>query len=628
MPLIKKAAVTNMDEKKISKRNKKSVGIFEYAFTSYGRLTEKWKKSAVCSLLYRASASKAASRVRKLASRSSEKSVLLGAVRRFAAKLPSVTLRAYGTFIFSLGFYSALVYVIKAIASTLEADMDALIFSGMLIIASIPLLLSGRTLAEAVLESRVGSFVAFDLLGYRPEAAQVRKSVIKRCDIAMIAGMVLGLCSFYLNIEYIAATVAAVVLVYLALTVPEGATVVFIALAPIMRMTAARVFVTVLLVGYLYKLLTGRRTFKLDLCDSVMLIFDVLVVLGDTIHYGNGTEIGDASHLSAVVVYFLIVNLMRNDKWRRASRAAVAFGGVVTAALFVASCYLPERMAGVTFVSDALERSRELMLGLMQSSGSAFLYVAAVLPMLMADISDGESKKRSGGAAIFTVLMLAAVVMSRSRSVWLSAAVGVIVLLLFLNSRLVAVPVAAAVLVPIATFVLPDEISVHIKRLLDFSGEGTVANINVRENSVRMLLDNVFGGIGSADGVFSSYYSVYTGTGAAPDSAKNLLLGVGVGLGITGLLVFALALVFLFAKMYTHAKSSGERNSESALAGFFAMIFGGLAVDIFADPKMFLLFFVYAAFASSYTAVSPMQDDMLKTREQNECFASKDIEFE
>lgn len=617
-----------MDENKVSKRNKKSVGIFEYAFTSYNRLTEKWNKSAVCSLLYKASASKAMSRVRKFTARSSEKSVLLGAVRKFVEKLPSVTLRAYGTFIFSLGFYSSLVYIIKAIASTLNADTDALIFSGMLIIASIPLLLSGRTLAEAALESRVGSFVAFDLLGYRPESARACKKVIKRCDISMIAGMVLGLFSFYLDIEYIAAAVATVVFVYIALTVPEGATAVFIALAPIMLMTAAKAFITVLLIGYAYKLLTGRRTFKLDLCDSVMLIFGVLVILGDTIHYGNGTEVGAASHLFAVVVYFLIVNLVRNDKWRRASRVAVAFGGVMTAALYVASCYLPERMAEIAFVSDALERAKELFLGLMQSSDSAVLYVAAVLPMLMSDVSDKKAKKVSGGAAIFTVLMLAAVFMSRSRSVWLSAAVGVTVLLLFLNSKLVAVPVTFAVLVPLAAFVLPDELSIYIKRLFDFSGEGTVANINVRENSVRMLLDNMFGGIGSADGVFSSYYSVYTGTGATPDSAKNLFIGVGVALGVTGLFIFALALVCLFVKMYTHAKLSGELNSKSVLAGFFAMIFGGLAVDIFADPKMFLLFFVYAAFASSYTAVRPMQDDTLMLREQNECFASKDIEFE
>lgn len=628
MPLIEKVAVTNMDEKKISKRNKKSVGIFEYAFTSYYKLTEKWKKSAVCSLLYKASASKAVSRVRKVAARSSEKSVLLGALRRFVAKLPSVTLRAYGTFIFSLGFYSVLVYIIKAIASTLDADTDALIFSGMLIIASIPLLLSGKTLAEAVIESRVGSFVAFDLLGYRPESAQACKTVIKRCDIAMIAGMVLGLCSFYVDIEYIAAAVAIVVMIYLAMTVPEGAAVVFIALAPIMRMTAAKAFIAVLLIGYLYKLLTGRRTFKLDLCDSVMLIFGVIVILGDTIHYGNGTEVGAASHLSAVIMYFLIVNLVRNDKWRRASRAAVTFGGVMTAVLFVASCYLPERMATVTFVSDSLENSKELLLGLMCDSDVALLYVAAVLPMLMVDVSNGKSKKKSGGAAIFAALMLAAVVMSKSRSVWLSAAVGVTLLLLFLNSKLVAVPVTVAALVSFGAFVLPDEFSIYIKRLFDFSGEGTVANINVRENSLKMLLDNLFGGIGSADGVFSSYYSVYMGTGATPDSAKNLFLGVGVALGVTGLLVFVLALVCLLAKMYTHVKVSGELNSKSVLAGFFAMIFGGLAVDIFAEPKMFLLFFVYAAFASSYTSVIPTREDTLTMREQSECFAAKDIEFE
>lgn len=618
-----------MNGKKTSKQNKKQTGVFEYVFTSYERLSEKWKKSAVCGLFYRASVSRGVASLRRRVARSSEKSLILGFVRRFVSALPSVTLRAYGMFIFSLGFYSALVCAIKAIASTLETDIDSLVFGGALMLAALPLLFSGKTLAEAVTESRLGSLIAFDLLGYRPEAAISCKKTIKRCDISMIAGMAFGLCSFYVDISYIVTAILAVFAVYFILTVPEGGTAAFIALAPILTMRTAELYIAILFVGYLYKLLTGRRTFKLDLADSVMLVFACLIVLGDLIHYGNGTEIGTGSHFAFVAVYFLIVNLARNDKWRETCRFAVAFGGVITAVLFIASCYLPERVASFTFASETLEGVKATFLTLMENSDTAVLYTSAILPMLLVSVTGRYGKRRAGGAAFCAALTLAAVIVSGSRSLWLGVAVGFSVLLVFANVKFIAVPAAVAAAVPLSILVLPDKFDVYIKRLFDFSGEGSVANVNVRENSLRILLDNVIGGVGSADGVFSSYYAAYTNSGVYPDSAKNLFLGVGVALGVTGFAVFLTALVLLFAKTYTYAKKSGDSSAVSILAGFVSLAFIGVTVDLFAEPKMFLLFFMYAAFVSSYTAVRPLgrrEKDKLPANSEKAAFT--DIEFE
>ena len=618
-----------MSEKKISKLNKRSMGVFEYVFTSYEKLAERWKKSAVSRFSYRASASRAVASVRKRIARSSEKSMLLGVVRRFVSALPSVTLRAYGTFIFSLGFYSALVCVIKAIASTLETDTDSLVYGGVLMLAAIPLLLSGKTLADAVIESRVGALIAFDLLGYRPEAAVACKTVIKRCDISMIAGMAFGLCSFYVDISSIVAGILGVVAIYFILTVPEGGVAAFIALAPIMPMHMAKIYIALLFLGYVYKLATGRRTFKLDLADSAMLVFAFLIVLGDLIHYGNGADIGTGSHFALIAVYFLIVNLVRNDKWRETCRFAVAFGGVLTAVLFIASCYLPERVASLTFASGTLEGIKNTFLTLMETADTAVLYTSAVLPMLLVSVTGRYGGKRAGGAALCAALTLTAVIVSGSRSLWLGAAVGFSVLLVFVNKKFIIIPASVAALVPLSILILPDRFDVYVKRLFDFSGEGAVANVNVREDSIRILLDNVIGGIGSADGVFSSFYAAYTNSGVYPDSAKNLFLGVGVALGVTGLAVFVIALALLLVKMYTYAKTSSDSSAVSILAGVVSLVFIGVTVDIFADPKMFLLFFTYAAFVSSYTAVRPTPKQMLdKMPSNSEKAAAKDIEFE
>ena len=66
-------------------------------------------------------------------------------------------------------------------------------------VSSVPLIFSGKTLAEAVLESRVGGLGAFEMLGFRREEAAMPRERHKRCDLAMLVGMILGLLSFYVD---------------------------------------------------------------------------------------------------------------------------------------------------------------------------------------------------------------------------------------------------------------------------------------------------------------------------------------------------------------------------------------------------------------------------------------------
>ncbi len=623
-----------MSEKEASKKNK-SMGVFDYVFSSYESLAHKWKKSAICRVLYKASVSKWWASLRRRIAGSAENSLILGAVRRFTSALPSVTLRAYGTFIFSLGFYSGLVCVIKAIASTLEADTDSLVFAGMLILVSIPLLLSGKTLAASVYESKFGSFVAFDLFGYRRSEALALRKVIKRCDISMVLGMAFGLLSFSVDIERIVAGIVVTLAVYFVLTAPEGGTVAFMALAPILPSRLIDIYITVLALGYFFKLITGKRTFKLDLADSLMLVFAGIILLGDVIHYGNGTEKEFGFHFVAVLTYFLTVNLIRSEKWRESCKYAVTFGGVVASVLIIAEHYLYEKLDALSFASGTLETVKRTLLSLMDTSEESVIFTVAVLPMLLASVArrrsaarEGIATESAGGAAISAVLVIAAIVISGSRSLWLGAAVGFTVLLVFVNLKYAVIPAAIAAAVPMSILILPDRLSVYVKSLFDFTGVGSLANINVRENSIGMMLDSFIGGIGGASGVFSEYYGAYTGTGVTPDSAKNLILGVGVTYGVTGLLIFAVAIVFLIIKMYTRAKSDQSGAGKAILAGFASFLFVGLTLDFLSDSKLFVLFFMYTAFASSYTSVRPTPSHEMAEPVSNEKTATKDIEFD
>ncbi len=591
----------------ISKKTAKK-GVISHVFTSYDSLCRRWKESGVYTAVSIASTSKIYRNMQRRIARSAENSLILRAISAFVGKLPAVTLRAYGTFVFSLGFYAMLVYVIKAIASTMTADVDVLVTSVVLIVASLPLLFSKRTLAEAVLESKIASFVAFDILGYRREVAALPREPKSRCDTTMLIGMVLGLLTFYVDIAYVLALVGAVTGVYLILSRPEAGVVMLFVLLPFLAARVLAVYVAVLSFSYLFKLITGRRKLHFDPTDTAMLIFAVAAYLAGVIHYGAGTDIGAYSTAPLIFVYFVIANLISNDKWRERCRHAVMIGGGLTATVYlVAQVFDIVSIIGNGFASDVLNRMGEGILFAIGETNDVTPYLIMVLPMILSYIDMPGHQKAGVLYGIFAIVTVASVIYTGSRSLWVGAALTVTVLLLAKNIKFIWIPAAVVTAIPLLVWVLPAEFDSRILGLFDLSG--VTGRVGVRGISALILRDNFLGGIGFPDDVFSSVYSLYSQFGITAENSQSFPLSIAVRLGVTGVILFIVFALLLFIKASTKAKNAtnnDERSvSVSTAAGFLAVIVSGVSLDIFYSEKMFLLFFMYAAFLSSYSAAKP-----------------------
>lgn len=620
-----------------STKNEKTAktGVISHVFASYRALCRKWEHSGIYTAASRMATSKTFSRMRRRVSRSVENSVILRTVAAFAGRLPGVTLRAYGTLLFSLGLYSVIVFIIKAVASTLTSDVDALVTSISLMIAAVPLLFSKKTLAEAVLDSKAGSFVAFDLLGYRREEAALSRRVRGRCDTPMLIGMVLGLCSFYVDILYIIAAMSAVVAIYFLLTRPESGAVMLFVLLPFMPDEMLAVYITILGCGYLFKLITGRRTMRFDPADTVMLVFAMAVFFGGVIHYGEGTYVGAYSVAPFVFVYFIITNLIKNDKWRERCRGAVMTGGALVAAVYLLTrIFDPSVLLADGFSSSVLTRLAEYVTFIADEVGDVTPYMLMILPMMVTYVF---LRGRGGQGLLYIMpaaLTAAAVIYTQSRSLWLGAAVGIVTLLMAGNIRFVWIPVAVVTAIPLLILVLPSSMDKYILDLLDLSGADTAARVGVRELSAQILKDNFFGGIGFSDDVFSEVYSLYSKFGVSAENSQSFFLGIAVRIGVTGLFLFLLAMLVLFIKSVSGAKNAetlDEKSvSVSSAAGLLSVLVSGVSLDIFYTEKMFLLFFMFAAFMSSYSAVKPkkvgVSENAVITRDGKT--ASLDIYFD
>lgn len=609
-------------------------GIFGRIFKSYGRISDAWRRGAIYGAFSGTRTSRVMARARRGISRSVEGSFILRAARAMLSSLPWLTLRSYGVFFLSFGLYTSIIFAIKALATTITAETDALISGAMMMIVSIPLLFSRKTLAEAVTLSTAVSYIAFDVLGFRRDDAGLAKKPRGRLDTPFLAGMIAGLSTFFFEPERVMLFFLAAVVLFVSAAKPETGLLLVFALFPFFGDGQLVCFILILAASYLLKYFCGRRTMRFDPADAVMAIFFVLVIFGDIVHYGRGAGIhGSLRRAAFMTVYFLTVNLMANKEWRERLVKSMIFGGTALAAVGIVSFFLdritPLDVSGSGVLADVTAWVGRVA----DNAGASSYYLAMMLPVMTAYlIRHGIGKKRLT-VAFFTAAAAAAAVLTMSRGLLLGAAAGMFLFLAVCDIRFLLLPTAAAVGLPAAMIFLPDAARDQLAALLDLSGSAAIRRVFERRLSGKIFIDNFIGGIGSADGVFSAVFGTYSPIGSSADNAQNLFLGIGTQLGASGLLVFLIAMLLLLIKSFTHAAHTdarGDRMPIAFAAGIFAALVAGMSNYIWIDDRMFLLFFMFAGAASAFDAEAVGNADDLDRHaltEQSGASASVDIVF-
>ncbi|MCD8315748.1 MAG: O-antigen ligase family protein [Firmicutes bacterium] len=591
------------------KKKNAGVGIISGVFTSYDRLEAAWERGAIYSAVSSLFTSPAMRKFRVSVSRSLENSLLVRFFTFIFSSLPKITLRTYGVFIFFSGFYSLIVYAIKNVASTLTSELDALITGVLLILLSFPLLLSKKTLSEAALGSKIGSYIAFDMLGFWREGAGVREGRHERGDIAMLLGLLVGLLSFNYD--------AAIVLFVLLITVlsgivfirPEAGIVMLFAAFPLMSETFAECAVITILLSYIFKLARGRRSLKFDIADTVFAIFALLLLFGAAVNYGSGTDFGGNYALPVFALsYFLVKNLMNDEKERGRMLRAAIFGGSLLAVLT-----LLYKLLGVGSISldgissDVLASRVGLFDSILGATEALAPYMAAMMIIMLAYVSI----RGHGFAAALIFLAAAAVaaVLLGSRGIWLGIIFGIFVLFVAAGRRFVLFPAGIMALLCGAALIFDDTAySAYLFSMLDISELYTVSRTIVRQNTLALISENALGGIGVGDGIFASIYDGYSAAGAYASDSGNLLLEITSMLGISGLIVFIAAMLLFLIKTFTASERCDTANARmlagAPAAGIVAMIFCGMTSYIWADSMMFLGFVMMLGFSASSSSKS------------------------
>ena len=143
-----------------------------------------------------------------------------GKLGRFFLSTP---LKIYGNFLLTFGLYTVFAYFARRFTEfTAAPDYNLIIFGAILILVSIPLLMSRESLGTAIGWGRSSRAIFVGSFGFRDETFEVPANPTKfRANAAIVLGMICGTLALFVDPMRIIAMIALFVLIALIMITPE-----------------------------------------------------------------------------------------------------------------------------------------------------------------------------------------------------------------------------------------------------------------------------------------------------------------------------------------------------------------------------------------------------------------------
>ncbi len=615
-------------------------GIFGHAFTAYNKERAAYEDGLITSYFRGTVKSRGFFRsVREYISRSFETSFFLTKLRKGVCSLVHVPLKIYGRFFLSFGVYTLLVYFIKTLLPIFGAANDDYLVIGLAVCAiTAPLHFSRFTLAKAVRYGKMTSAVFVDCFGYREENFE-RTADTKNTGtgIAILLGLLAGVATFFVHPLTILVALISFAFIALIINTPEIGILISIFSLPFLSLVehptvclAATVLTTA--VSFIIKLIRGKRVFKLELLDVIVLIFGALIFMSGAITVG-----GSASYSSALLscvmllIYFLIKNLIRTEKWLRRCVFAFVGSGTVIAAYGVIQYVLGFAVndwLDTTYFTDIYGRATSVF----DNPNYLAAYLCAVFPFALYCSLTRETAKERTLYSWASIFIVACVVFTWSRAAWIAVIVCSVVFFMMRSRKTVRYIIGTLIVLPFLTFLISDNIINRFMSIGDLADSSTLYRIYTWLGSIEMIKDYFWSGIGYGTQPFAEIYPSYAYAGIeGAVHSHNLYLQIIIGMGIGGLICFAF-IAFLFAqKSFEYIKSPCNDNTRTitmaALISVIGLLIMGLFDYIWYNYTVFYTFWMVMAIGVAAVKIGNREKERTNIScNTDDCSAFVDIE--
>ncbi len=588
-------------------------GLFGRIFTAYSSEQAAFERGFVKNYLAdEINSNNKFHRIRSKLSKAFEGSIFIGKLGDMVRSMLSTSLKLYGNFLLCFGLYSILIYFLRALIPELGGyDLWELAVPVVSILLSLPLLMSRKSLGRAVGYSRILRLLFTEGFGFKDESFDIPvKRSNRKANFAIILGMIAGLSTFFIDPIIIPIFILAFLAISMVIITPEIGIICSIFFLPFLSISeypsvilALLVFVTT--IGYLIKLLRGKRIFKIELLDLFVIFFGVIIFMAGIISAGGADSLASAI-LSCVLMlgFFLVVNTMRTEKWINRCVSALVASSVI-----VAMIGIWEYVSGAATVAwidkNYFPDIEGRVVSVFENPNVLATYLTLCLPLVIAKMQRAETGRGRLLGFVSTLVMIGCLILTWSRGAWLAVIISLLIMALINNRGAFKALFVLGLCVPALPFVLPDNIVSRFMSIGDLSDSSSYYRVYTWRGTIEAIKDYFLGGIGYGNLAYSEIYPKYAYAGIeAAEHSHNLFLQMFLGLGIFGLLIFLMVIFLFFQKNLEFLRCTDDKNLKIFVSAAFAGICGALIMGMFDyiwyNYRVFFVFWIVFAISCAY----------------------------
>ncbi len=518
-------------------------GFFGYLFTSY-------KAGTMSRSGGRAEGKKASDHLEEFRygiCRRMESSIFVRCTSRFMESLLGYKLKIYGLFLATFGAYTAIATIMDGLiagsAASLLENFNIYV-ALVLLFASIPMILSKRTLANGILASVIGRAL-LSITGYAAADLKSKEGNEGHSSVAFVLGILLGIATYVISPIYIILAAFALLWAYFVLIRPEiGVLTLFFAMPILPTMVLAGIVIYTTLC-WAIKLFRGKRILRLEPVDVLALAFLA------TVFFGGVVSLSSASLKPALLMvclgfgYLLTVQLMTERAWMTRCACAAVLSATLVSVYGIVLYYLDAGYSSEAWLdSEMFGTIAGRAVATLENPNMLGEYLILIIPIAVSMFLGRGEGLRPITALLSTGIMGVCLILTWSRGAWLGLIIAALVFLFMWHHRSVWLVFAGVAAIPVLPYVLPASIVQRFTSIGNITDTSTSYRVSIWRASANMIEDHLLTGIGIGEGAWDRVYPIYAFNGieAAPHS-HNLFMQIWLETGLFGILIF---FVFLF----------------------------------------------------------------------------------
>ncbi len=482
-----------------------------------------------------------------------ERSPIVNAVEAYKRRFLKYRLRVVGIFLMTFGVYTGVFSFIKSLF--VESSYDkyrSYIISAqaiVLILLSIPFIISKTTLQNAVAKSKIASRT-LELLGFdgnfRSLPDQSGSSVL-----ALILGIAAGTASLIIEPLFIIGGLVGIILIYAVLSTPEFGAMLLFFLIPLVSTKALIALVLLVAFSFAAKIIRSKRVFRFEKVDFFVAVFAVMTVLGGLVSLSIKSIEPAVLYACFIGAYFIVACCIRSRKWLMRCMTAAIVSALLVSFYGIIQYVLGDTLTASWLDADMFGDITGRAIATLENPNMLGEYLIMIIPMAAALCLSGEWIPRKSSFGCFACMCMC-LILTWSRGAWLGFMFGFLILILIWNKRSIWLVMGGVLSIPLLSVVLPDSIINRFTSIGNLADKSTSYRVSIWRGAMHMARDNIFSGIGVGKAAWSEMYGEYALPGIdAASHAHNLFIQITLELGIFGLIVFLIALFLMYQSGFT-----------------------------------------------------------------------------